>query len=143
MNEGTKTLAILQMAISADTPLTVQSEVKILEILGIVKDRQLVTAMNLLSTLVPPSTPATLKGLVQILGGLMRMSNKATASHHDSITSILSKLDAIPDMNLTFGTFLSVCQKLIEAGGNVHAPHHEEAPDLDQALHRFRDRDRP
>ena len=88
MSEGTKTLAILQMAISADTAD------------GSVRGQNsrnprhrkrssVGRGYELLSTLVPPSTPATLKGLVQILGGLMRMSNKATASHHDSITSIL------------------------------------------------------
>ena len=125
MNEGTKLLDILQVAIPADTPLTVSSEVKILELLGIVKDPHLIKAMQLVSALVPQSTPATLKGLVQLLAGLMRMSSKATASHHQSITAILAQLDAIPDANLTFGTFLSVCQTLIESSTKTHTVHHE------------------
>ena len=62
MNEGTKILDILQVIIPGDTPLTVSSEVKILEILGMVKDPQLIRAMQLVSALVPPATPATLKG---------------------------------------------------------------------------------
>ena len=130
MNEGTKLLDILQVAVPADTPLTVSSEVKILELLGIVKNPQLITAMQLVSALVPPSTPATLKGLVQMLGGLMRMSSKATASHHQSITSIFSQLDAVPDTNLTFGTFLTICETLIELSGKAsaaHATHQEKA----------------
>jgi hypothetical protein len=129
MNEGTKLLDILQVAVPTDTPLTVASEIKILEILGIVKTPQLISAMGLVSTLVPASTPATLKGLVQLLGGLMRMSGKATAAHHKSITTILAQLDTIPDSNLTFGTFLSVCQTLTESSGKAHHPVHHEKHD--------------
>ena len=124
INEGTKILSILQVAIPTNTPLTVQSEIKILEIIGIVRDPQLITAMNLASALVPPSTPATLKGLMQILGNLMRISSRAKASHRESVSSILSKLDNLPDVTLTFGTFLSVCQNLLEASGS-HASHRD------------------
>ena len=126
MNEGTKILDILQVTIPTDTPLTVLSEVKILEILGMVKDPQLIKAMQLVSALVPPATPATLKGLVQMLGGLMRMSSKATASHHKSVAAILSQLDAVPDTNLTFGMFLSICQTLMESSSKTHAVNHEK-----------------
>src|SRR6516164_1612672 len=108
MNEANRLLNILQVAVPNDTALTVQSEIKILEVLGIVKDPQLISAMNLVSSLVPPSTPATLKGLIQILGSLMRMSNKAKAAHHESVSSVLSKLDSVPDYSLTFGSFLSI-----------------------------------
>jgi hypothetical protein len=115
MSESTKMLSILQAATPADAPLTVSYEVKVLEILGIVKEPELVGAMQLAAALLPPSTPATLKGLVQMLGALMHMSKKATAAHHDSISTILSRLESLPDINLTFGSFLSVCQKLLEA----------------------------
>jgi hypothetical protein len=126
MNEGTKLLDILQVAIPADTPLTISAEVKILELIGIVKQPQLLTAMQLVSALVPPSTPATLRGLVQMLGSLMRMSTKATVSHHRSISAIMSQLDAIPDTSLTFGTFLSVCQTLVESSSKTHTVDHEK-----------------
>ncbi len=122
MNEGTKILDILQVAIPADTPLTVSSEIKVLELVGIVKSPQLIKAMEMVSALIPASTPATLKGLVQLLGSLMRMSTKATAAHHQSITSILSQLDLVPDTALTFGTFFSICQTLIES--STKKPHH-------------------
>jgi hypothetical protein len=126
MNEQTRDLYMLQVAVPANTPLTVGAEIKVLELLGIVKDPQLITSMQLASALVPPSTPATLKGLVQLLGNLMRMSRKAKSSHHRSIATILSRLDAFPDSNLTFGTFLSVCQKLIESSGKTHEVHYEK-----------------
>jgi hypothetical protein len=113
MDETKKLLNILQVTVPGDTALTIQSELRILEVLGIVKDPQLIAAMNLVSALVPPSTPATLKGLIQILGSLMRMSSKAKAAHHQSISSVLSKLESTPDFSFTFGTFLSVCQTLI------------------------------
>jgi hypothetical protein len=119
MNEANRLLNILQVAVPNDTALTVQSEIKILEVLGIVKDPQLISAMNLVSSLVPPSTPATLKGLIQILGSLMRMSNKAKAAHHESVSSVLSKLDSVPDYSLTFGSFLSICRSLIASDGKA------------------------
>ena len=121
MNDATKTLGILQVAIPADTPLTVSSEITILEVLGIVKDPQMISVIQMVSALVPPSTPATLKGLVQMLGTLMRMSSKATTAHHKSITKIQSELDAIEETDLTFGTFLSVCQTLIESPAKAPA----------------------
>ena len=120
MNEAMRILDILQVAVPAGTPLTVASEIKVLELLGIVKNPQLVKAMQVVTSLVPASTPATLKGLVQLLGGLMRMSTKATASHHQSINAILSQLDLVPDTALTFGTFLAVCQTLLESSTKKH-----------------------
>ena len=134
MSEGTKILDILEVATPTDTPLTFSSEVKILEMLGIVKDPRLIRVMQLVSALVPPSTPATLKGLVQLLCSLMQMSSKAKASHHQSITKILSELDAIPDANLTFGTFLSVCRTLIESSGKTHEPKPEGPTGTNRSL---------
>jgi hypothetical protein len=128
MNEEAKILDIFQVAVPPDTPLTVSYEVKVLEILGIVKDPQLIGAMQLVSAQLPSSTPATLKGLLQMLGALMLMSKRATSSHHSSVAAILSRLDDIPDTNLTFGSFLSVCKKLIEASGKVHK---KKVPDKD------------
>ena len=121
MNERKKMLDILAVAVPTDTPVTVSSEVKILEILGIVSNPQLVAAMQLVTTMLPPATPATVKGLLQLLGGLMKINDKATTSHHNKITTLLVKLDGIPDAPLTFGTFLPICEKLIESSGKSHA----------------------
>jgi hypothetical protein len=126
MNEGTKMLDILQVAIPTDTPVTVASEVKILEILGIVSNPQLVASMQLVSAMVPPATPATVKGLIQMLTGLMRMSPKATTTHHQTITSLLTQLNGIPDSALTFGPFLSICQTLIESSRKTPVVHREK-----------------
>ena len=125
-DEATKTLYMLQVAVPGNTPLTVASEIKTLELLGIVKDPELIKAMQLASAVAPSSTPATLKGLVQLLAGLLRMSKKSTASHHQSITTILSRLDAYPYVNLTFETFLFVCQKLMESSGKTPSTPHEK-----------------
>lgn len=126
MNEETKLLYLLQVAVPASKPLTIYSEIKVLELLGIVKDPQLIESMQLALALAPASTPATLKGLVQLLARLMRISTKSTATHHESIKTILSRLDALPDSNLTFGSFLSVCQKLLETSGKTQEEQHEK-----------------
>jgi hypothetical protein len=116
-----KILDILQVAVPASTPLTVTSEIKMLELLGVVKDPQLVNAMQLVSSLTPTTAQATLKGLVQLLSSLMRMSGKATSAHHQTINTVLTELEAIPDTTLTFGTFLAICQSLLEASGRTTA----------------------
>ncbi len=125
MNDNTKIIDILQVAIPADTALTVSSEIKILELLGIVKTPQLVSAMQLVSNLIPASTPATVNGLIQLLAGLVKISPKAAPAHQQSISLILSQLDAVPDTNRTFGTLLTVCQSL--AAGGSSAEHHKKA----------------
>jgi len=117
MNEVTKILDILEVTVAADTALTVPAQIKILEMLGIVKSPQSVQAMGLVAALVPATTPATLYGLVQLLAGLMQMSSKAKASHHKSVNAILAKMATIPDANLTFGTFLPICRTLLASAG--------------------------
>jgi hypothetical protein len=77
--------------------------------------------MQMAASLVPASTPATLKGLLQMLGGLMHMSDKAKPTHHRSIEAILAQLDAVPDETLTFGPFLAVCQTLMEGATKTAA----------------------
>jgi hypothetical protein len=69
MDEEKIILTLLQVAVPTNTLLTVSAEVKILEILGIVSNPELVDAMNLSLALVPsPSTTsATMKGLAQAL----------------------------------------------------------------------------
>ena len=120
MNEQTKLLTLLQVTVPSDTVLTVSSEVKILELLGIVSNPDLVKAMQLTLTLVPPATPATLKSLMQMLGGLIRMNPKAGKTHQDSLTKHLASLTTIPDAVLTFGTFLPICETLIKASLKKH-----------------------
>jgi hypothetical protein len=111
----TKILTLLQVAVPSDTPVTVSAEVKILEILGIVSNRELVKAMNLSLSLVPPATPVTMKGLVQLLSGLIRMNPKTTKAHHDTLNKLVASLANVPDAALTFGTFLSICESLLRA----------------------------
>jgi hypothetical protein len=115
MRVETTILTLLQVAVPADTPLTVSAEVKILEILGIVSNPELVKAMNLASSLVPSATPATMKGLVQLLSGLIRMNPKSTKTHHDTLNKLVANLANAPDVALTFGTFLPICESLLKA----------------------------
>jgi len=115
MDERTKILDILAIAVPPDTPVTVSSEAKILEILGIVSNPQLVAAMQLVATMVPESTLATVQGLIQLLVGLMKINEKATSAHYVTMDSLLLQLEGMEDEELTFGTFLPICQKLIES----------------------------
>jgi hypothetical protein len=122
MREQTNLLMLLQVTVPSATVLTVSSEVKILEILGVVSNPDLVKAMQLTLTLVPPETPATLKGLLQLLGGLIKLNNKSTKSHHDTLAKHLASLATIPDAVLTYGTFLPICETLLKAA-HSHKKH--------------------
>ncbi len=108
-------LSLLQIAVPANTLLTVPAEVKILEMLGIVSNPELVKAMNLSVSLIPPTTPATMKGFVQLLNSLVRMHPKSTSAHHTSLDKLVQSLAGNPDVPLTFGTFLPICESLIHA----------------------------
>ena len=90
------------------------SEVQIFELLHIVKNPHLVMAMKLAAALVPASTPATLKGFLQLFTRLLHLSDHAKPEHHRTMSSINSQLEGLSDENLTFGTFLMICQRLIK-----------------------------
>jgi len=115
-----KTLALLQVTVPPDTALSVAAEVKILEILGIISNPEAVKAMNLALSLVPPATPATAHGLVQLLTGLMRQHAKLTQKHNDTISKLLATLSTTADVALTFGTFLPICEALLKASKLKH-----------------------
>jgi hypothetical protein len=120
MKEKTNLLTLLQVTVPQNTPLTVSSEVKILELLGIVSNPELVKAMQVTLLVVPPTALATLRGLVELLGGLIKLNSKSTKAHHDTLAKDLQKLAAIPDTVLTYGTFLPICETLLKA---AHAKH--------------------
>jgi hypothetical protein len=117
MREQTTMLTLLQVVVPANTVLTISSEVKILEMLGIVSNPELVKAMNLSLSLMPsPSTTAaTMKGLLQLLNALARMNPESTEAHHASLDKLVASLTTAPDVALTFGTFLPICESLLKA----------------------------
>ncbi len=115
MVEREKVLDALAFAAPPDTPVTVASMVKILDVLGVVSNHQLLGTMQLVTALLPASTPATVRGLLQLLGGLMKMNEKATPAELKTINTMLGQSDLLPDAPLTFGTFLPICQKLVQA----------------------------
>jgi hypothetical protein len=115
-----KTLSLLQVVVPGDTALSVASEVKILELLGIIANPESVKAMNLALNLVPANTPATIHGLVQLLTGLAKQHPKFSTKHHDSVSKLLKSLDTVPDAVLTFGTFLPICDTLLKASKKKH-----------------------
>ena len=43
------------------------------------------------------------------------MNPKSTATHHDSLAKSLAGLQSLSDTPLTFGTFLPICESLIQA----------------------------
>ena len=110
-----KTLLILQVTVPPATVLTVPTQVKILELLGIVSNPELVRAMNISLTLVPPNTIATVHGLFQLLSSLIKLNPKATKAHYDSLAKHLADLGKVPDAALTYGTFLPICETLLTA----------------------------
>ena len=107
-------IGLLNGIIPASTPLTVQMEIQVLELIGIVKDPELVKKMKLLTSIAPAGAPATLHGLFQLIGGLMHMSSRATAENHTAIEESLAILKDMPDVALTYGTFIAICQTLLE-----------------------------
>lgn len=112
--ESKMMIGLLNGIIPASTPLTVQTEIQVLELIGFVKDPELVKKMKLLTSIAPAGTPATLHGLFQLIGGLMHMSSRATSENHTSIDESLSIIKDMPDVALTYGTFIAICQTLLE-----------------------------
>ncbi len=126
MREEIKILTLLQVTVPSSTLLYVSAEVKILEILGIVSNPELVRAMNLSSSLVPPTTQATMRGLVQLLSSLIRMNPKCSKAQHASLNKLVASLTNTPDVALTFGSFLPICESLLQVPPKRHeqkSPH--------------------
>jgi hypothetical protein len=113
MTEQKKFLALLQVAVPSDT--TVAAEIKILEILGIVSNPELVSSMDLAISFVPANTPATLYGLIKLLGNLIKKHPKSTKHHHDALNKVLKDFTGVPDGTLNFGIFLPICEALMKA----------------------------
>lgn len=123
MFDQTTLLSLLEVTVPPDTALTVTAEVKILEIVGVVKNPDLIKSMNLAETLVPPATPATLQGLVKLLSGLGKMNPKTPKATHDALATLLQNLQKAPDVALTFGTFLPILRTLLAT--SAKKPMHE------------------
>ena len=115
MQEANKYFTLLQVTVPPETPVTAASEIKILEILGIVSNPELVNSMQLAMAVIPPSTPATLFGLIALLGNLIKMHPKATKAHQEALAATLKNLSGATDAALTFGTFLPICDALMKA----------------------------
>jgi hypothetical protein len=64
--ESKMMIGLLNGIMPASTPLTVQTEIQVLELIGVVKDPELVKKMKLLTSIAPPGTPATLHGLFSL-----------------------------------------------------------------------------
>ncbi|HWF76560.1 MAG TPA: hypothetical protein VN694_05220 [Caulobacteraceae bacterium] len=116
-------LTLLEVTVPPDTALTVPNEVKILEIVGIVANPDMIKAMNLAETLAPPATPATLQGLVHLLSGLGKMNPDTPQSSHDTLATLLQNLQKAPDVPLTFGMFLPILRSFQSAA--ARKPEHE------------------
>lgn len=123
MTEEKKFLALMQVTVPPDTILTVTSEIKILQMLGIVNDPELSKALDFAGELVPANTPATLHALITLLGNLVKHHPKSTSHHHDELATLLKKFADVPDATLTYGDFLSLCESLMKA---IHARRNEE-----------------
>jgi hypothetical protein len=115
MSEEKKFLTLLQVTVPPDTALTVPAQVKILEMLGILNGAEMVKAADIAVGLVPANTPATLHGLIILLGNLVKHHPKADKSHHDELAKTLKDVSSLPDGPLSFGSFLTICESLMKA----------------------------
>ena len=122
--ESKMMIGLLNGIMPAGTPLTVQMEIQVLELIGIVKDPELIKKMKLLTSIAPEGAPATLHGLFQLIGGLMHMSSRATSENHTAIDESLDILKDMPDVALTYGTFMAICQTLLEFNHRHHPESH-------------------
>ena len=86
-----------------------------LETLGVVSDEHAVSAMKVSSLLIPPDTPATFRGLMNLLTGLIQMNSKFGEKDQETLDKAVAEAWKVDDFQLTFGTFLSICQKLLDA----------------------------
>jgi hypothetical protein len=115
MTEAGKLIEFLKSAVPAGTPVTISSEVSMLETLGVVSDERALSAMKASSLLIPPDTPATFRGLMNLLTGLIRMNPNFGEQNRETLDKALAEAWKVDDFQLTFGTFLPICEKLIEA----------------------------
>src|SRR5580704_13420869 len=129
-------LSLLEVTVAPDTALTVPNEVKILEIVGVVSSPDMIKALNLTESLVPPTTPATLQGLVHLLSGLAKMNPDTPQSSHDTLATLLQNLQKAPDVPLTFGVFLPILRSFLTAAAKK--PEHKARQEHERA-----ERERP
>lgn len=115
-------LEFLARAVPGYTVVTISSEIMILESLGIVSDEGAVSAMRTASLLVPPDTPATFRGLMNMLTRLIRMNPKFTDQHRVVLDRAVMEAGQIEDFQLTFGTLLPICRKLLNAKREAPGP---------------------
>ena len=115
MPEARKLIEFLQNTVPADTLVTVSAEINILETLGVVSDERAVSSMRVASLLIPPDTPATFRGLMNLLTGLISMNPKFADKHQGVLDKAFAESRQIDDFQLNFGTFLPICQKLLGA----------------------------
>ncbi len=120
MQENKKFLSLLQVAVPPETPVTVSAEINVLEILGIVPGPEMMTAMQIALSVVPAGTPATLYGLVGLLGNMIKTHPKATKAHQEALSKLIKSFTGVPDAPLTFATFLPICASLMKAMGEPH-----------------------
>jgi hypothetical protein len=115
VTEARELIQLLQSTVPAGTPVTISSEVRLLETLGVVSDEHAVSAMKVSSLLIPPDTPATFRGLMNLLTGLIRMNPKFGEENQEILDKAIAEAWKVDDFQLTFGTFLPICQKLLDA----------------------------
>ena len=115
MIEEKKYLSLLQVTVPPATALTVTAQVKIMEILGIISNPDLVKSADIAVGMIPNDTPATLHGLMILLNNLVKNHPKSTKAHHDKLAEVMKDVGKLPDAALTFGDFLPICSAVMNA----------------------------
>ena len=123
MNEATKHLSLLEVTVPPTTALTVTAQVKILQMLGIISDPQLVKSSDIAIAMIPAETPASLHGLITLLRNIVTNHPKSDKSHEDELAVVLKDVSQLPDIPLTYGVFLPLCESIMTAKEKEAALH--------------------
>lgn len=115
MTEARELVEFLKNTVPPNTVVTISSEINLLESLGVVSDERAVSAMRVGSLFIPPDSPATFRGLMNLLAQLIRTNPKFADMHRHALDKALVEAGQIDDFPLDFGTFLPICQKLLDA----------------------------
>jgi len=113
MTEGKKFLSLLQVSVPPETALTVTAQVKILEMLGFITNGEMARAIDMTVAMIPANTTGTLYGFLGFLENMIKNHPDSNKAHHDELVTVLKDLKNIPDINLTYGMFLPICDTLL------------------------------
>jgi hypothetical protein len=113
--ESLRLLELLEKTVPLGAPVTVSTEMNTLESLGVVSEAGALSAMRTGSLFFPPDTQVTFMGLMNLLTQLIRLNPRFADEHEGALERALAEARQLDDFPLTFGTFLPICRRLLQA----------------------------